>query len=107
MKLITINENQIEAFVNEHSFQVQHQSVDHNVKYSLADAKLKKAAINPIAYGKTRNYLNGGVTQCSPYISAGIFSISVKSLYLSSFESVSLKRLPDLSLYALDHVFKG
>jgi deoxyribodipyrimidine photo-lyase len=31
-------------------------------------------AINPIKYGKTRNYLNGAVTQLSPYISRGVIS---------------------------------
>ena len=30
--------------------------------------------IDPIAYGKTRNYLNGAVTKLSPYISRGVIS---------------------------------
>lgn len=30
--------------------------------------------INPIKYGKTRNYINGDVTKLSPYISRGIIS---------------------------------
>ncbi len=36
---------------------------------------LKKIdAIDPIKYGKTRNYINGGVTYLSPYISRGVIS---------------------------------
>jgi deoxyribodipyrimidine photo-lyase len=31
-------------------------------------------AIDPIQYGKTRNYLNGAVTRLSPYISRGVIS---------------------------------
>ena len=31
-------------------------------------------AIDPIKYGKTRNYLNGDVTKLSPYISRGVIS---------------------------------
>lgn len=31
-------------------------------------------AIDPIAYGQTRNYLNGAVTRLSPYISRGVIS---------------------------------
>ena len=30
--------------------------------------------IDPVAYGKTRNYLNGAVTKLSPYISRGVIS---------------------------------
>ncbi len=30
--------------------------------------------IDPIKYGKTRNYLNGAVTELSPYISRGVIS---------------------------------
>ena len=30
--------------------------------------------LDPIAYGKTRNYLNGAVTRLSPYISRGVIS---------------------------------
>lgn len=30
--------------------------------------------IDPIAYGKTRNYINGAVTKLSPYISRGVIS---------------------------------
>ncbi|HRK60482.1 MAG TPA: deoxyribodipyrimidine photolyase, partial [Candidatus Kapabacteria bacterium] len=31
-------------------------------------------AIDPIQYGKTRNYIDGAVTKLSPYISRGIIS---------------------------------
>ena len=34
----------------------------------------KLDAIDPLAYGKTRNYLNGAVTYLSPYISRGVIS---------------------------------
>lgn len=34
----------------------------------------KLDAIDPVAYGKTRNYLNGAVTYLSPYISRGVIS---------------------------------
>ncbi|MDG1656977.1 MAG: deoxyribodipyrimidine photolyase, partial [Crocinitomicaceae bacterium] len=30
--------------------------------------------IDPLSYGKTRNYVNGSVTYLSPYISRGILS---------------------------------
>lgn len=31
--------------------------------------------INPVQYGKTRNYINGAVTYLSPYISRGVISV--------------------------------
>lgn len=34
----------------------------------------KVAAVNPIAYGKSRNYLNGAVTRLSPYLARGVLS---------------------------------
>ncbi|MEY3350493.1 MAG: hypothetical protein RIQ50_604, partial [Bacteroidota bacterium] len=30
--------------------------------------------IDPVAYGKSRNYLNGAVTYLSPYVSRGVIS---------------------------------
>lgn len=48
--------------------------------------------IDPIAYGKSRNYLNGAVTQLSPFISRGV--ISTKQV----FESVMKKG------YALEEI---
>lgn len=39
------------------------------------NALLRKiATIDPIAYGKSRNYINGAVTRLSPYISRGVIS---------------------------------
>jgi len=34
----------------------------------------KIATIDPVAYGKSRNYINGAVTRLSPYISRGVIS---------------------------------
>lgn len=34
----------------------------------------KIEAIDPVAYGKSRNYINGAVTRLSPYISRGVIS---------------------------------
>lgn len=31
--------------------------------------------INPVQYGRTRNFINGDVTYLSPYISRGIISV--------------------------------
>lgn len=39
-------------------------------------AEAKLAAIDPIHYGKTRNYLEGAVSQLSPYIRHGIVSLA-------------------------------
>jgi deoxyribodipyrimidine photo-lyase len=33
-------------------------------------------AIDPIQYGKTRNFIDGAVTYLSPYISRGVISAS-------------------------------
>lgn len=33
-------------------------------------------AIDPIKYGKTRNFINGDVTYLSPYISRGVISVN-------------------------------
>jgi deoxyribodipyrimidine photo-lyase len=41
---------------------------------SLEDIKERISAIDPIAYGKTRNYIQGSVTYLSPYISRGVIS---------------------------------
>ncbi|GCL38040.1 deoxyribodipyrimidine photolyase-like protein [Sphaerospermopsis reniformis] len=38
-----------------------------------AKAKLKQ--VDPVAYAKTRNYLNGAVTRLSPYIRYGVLSL--------------------------------
>lgn len=38
------------------------------------------ATIDPVGYGKSRNYINGAVSYISPYISRGV--ISTKFVYL-------------------------
>lgn len=40
--------------------------------YEFVINRLK--SIDPISYGKTRNYINGDVTYLSPYISRGVIS---------------------------------
>lgn len=39
-----------------------------------AEARLRQ--IDPVAYGRTRNYLDGAVTQLSPFITHGVMSLS-------------------------------
>jgi deoxyribodipyrimidine photo-lyase len=41
--------------------------------YDLIIERLAK--INPVQYGKTRNFINGAVTYLSPYISRGVISV--------------------------------
>lgn len=48
-------------------------------QYTDILAQIQK--IDPIAYGKSRNFLNGKVTQLSPYISRGV--ISTKQIVIS------------------------
>lgn len=45
-------------------------------------------AIDPVKYGKTRNYLDGAVTELSPYISRGVIStkIIVTSLFKRGYK---------------------
>ena len=43
-----------------------------DTKYDAVKEQIK--AIDPIAYGRTRNYLDGAVTKLSPYISRGVIS---------------------------------
>ncbi len=43
---------------------------------SLADLEAKIDAFDPIYYAKTRNYIDGGVSYLSPYLSRGIISLS-------------------------------
>lgn len=40
------------------------------------EAVARLGAIDPVAYGRTRNYLDGAVTQLSPFITHGILSLS-------------------------------
>lgn len=44
----------------------------------------KLGQIDPVIYGKTRNYVNGGVTYLSPYISRDV--ISTRQVLQSVFE---------------------
>jgi deoxyribodipyrimidine photo-lyase len=45
----------------------------------LAEVLARVESVNPLAYGKTRNYKNGAITYLSPYISRGL--ISTKTVY--------------------------
>jgi deoxyribodipyrimidine photo-lyase len=47
--------------------------IEFTTDYSLILEKLQH--INPVKYAKTRNYINGGVTYLSPYISRGVISV--------------------------------
>jgi deoxyribodipyrimidine photo-lyase len=47
------------------------------------------AAIEPVAYGKTRNYLSGAVTRLSPYLTHG--AISTKDVGEVALQKVSVK----------------
>lgn len=40
-----------------------------------AEANVRLAAIDPVAYGRTRNHLDGAVTQLSPFITHGVVSL--------------------------------
>ncbi len=48
-------------------------SVDFPTLYSQVIERIN--LINPIQYGKTRNFINGAVTYLSPYISRGVISV--------------------------------
>jgi len=57
-----------------------------NFPTDLLQIKERVAAIDPVAYGKTRNFLSGAVTRLSPYLSRGIISLpQVKSALLSNY----------------------
>lgn len=51
--------------------------------------------INPVQYGRTRNFLNGAVTYLSPYISRGVISTKqVKNLILKQgFKSIEVEKI--------------
>ena len=51
---------------------------------SFSDIQEKIASIDPIAYGKTRNFIDGAVTKLSPYISRGV--ISTKQIFQNVLE---------------------
>ena len=44
-----------------------------STRYHEIIAKIE--SVNPIAYGKTRNFIDGAVTKLSPYISRGVISL--------------------------------
>jgi deoxyribodipyrimidine photo-lyase len=43
---------------------------------TLADAQARIAALQPAAYARTRNALDGAVSQLSPYITHGFVSLA-------------------------------
>lgn len=45
-----------------------------NFKYKISEIIEQVENIDPIKYGKTRNFLDGAVTRLSPYISRGVIS---------------------------------
>lgn len=50
--------------------------------------------INPIAYSKTRNYIDGSVTKLSPYISRGVISLPmVKEVILTKYSKHQSEKL--------------
>jgi len=40
----------------------------------LDEALAQVVRIDPVAYGRTRNYVDGAVTRLSPYLSRGVLS---------------------------------
>ncbi len=61
---------------------------------ALSVIKERIAAINPIAYAKTRNFLTGSVTKLSPYISRGIISLpQIQSSVLQRFSVYQSEKL--------------
>ncbi len=62
-------------------------------KYEKIIAKI--ANIDPVKYGKTRNFLWGNVSQLSPYVSRGVISTKMiaESLFNRGFSTPQLERL--------------
>jgi deoxyribodipyrimidine photo-lyase len=51
-------------------------------------------SVNPIAYGKTRNFIDGAVTKLSPYISRGVISLSmIKETVLKKYNRHQSEKL--------------
>lgn len=52
------------------------------------------SAINPVEYGKTRNYTNGAVTRLSPYISRGVISTKMvlENVLLRGYKLYEIKQ---------------
>ncbi|WP_430908902.1 FAD-binding domain-containing protein [Maribacter sp. 2-571] len=48
--------------------------IAHTFPTAYQDILERVAAVDPIAYGRTRNYIDGAVTYLSPYISRGVIS---------------------------------
>ena len=59
-----------------------------NFETDFTSIQKRIESIDPIQYGKTRNYINGGVTYLSPYISRGVISTKqvLKSVLDRGFE---------------------
>ena len=62
---------------------------------TLYEDILKKIqSINPIAYGKTRNFIDGAVTRLSPYISRGVISLPmIKEAVLKKYNRHQSEKL--------------
>lgn len=62
--------------------------------YSLSDAQNKLSNVDAVAYQKTRNDLDGAVTQLSPYISAGVISLTeIHQTLLSNYTYPQARKL--------------
>lgn len=60
----------------------------------LSAIKQLIAAVNPISYAKTRNFIDGSVTRLSPYLSRGVISTAaVKAEILSNFSVYESEKL--------------
>jgi deoxyribodipyrimidine photo-lyase len=60
----------------------------------LSSIQERIAAINPIAYAKTRNFLTGAVTRLSPYLSRGVISLSqIQSSILERYSAYQSEKL--------------
>lgn len=60
----------------------------------LSSIKQRMASVDPLAYGKTRNFLTGAVTRLSPYISRGVISLSqVKTEILRNYSFHQAEKL--------------
>jgi deoxyribodipyrimidine photo-lyase len=57
----------------------------------LVDIEKKIKAIDPIAYGKTRNFEKGAVTKLSPYISRGVLSTKQVMQHIQSLDIPAYK----------------
>jgi deoxyribodipyrimidine photo-lyase len=61
---------------------------------NLSAIKQRVASVDPVAYGKTRNFLSGAVTRLSPYLSRGIISLpQVTSAVLENYTVFQSEKL--------------